>query len=97
MASRELAAKVVDIVGVERILKPNSAIGRFLDDLPSIELGGAAAEEGETDLTEEEIEALNRRNKAVKALMETVDLQHEKNTIIVSIGITAQTLSLIHI
>ena len=91
MASRELAAKVVDIVGVERILKPNSAIGRFLDDLPSIELGGAAAEEGETDLTEEEIEALNRRNKAVKALMETVDLQHEKNTTIVSIGITAQT------
>ena len=91
MASRELAAKVVDIVGVERILKPNSAIGRFLDDLPSIEIGGAEAEEGETDLTEEEIKALNRRNKAVKTLMETVDLQHEKNTTIVSVGITAQT------
>jgi len=92
LASRVLAAKVVDIVGVERILKPNSAIGRFLDDLPTIEMGGGAAvEEGETDLTDEDIEALNRHNKAVKKLMEAVDLGHEKNTTLVSVGITAQT------
>ena len=91
LGSRELASKVVDIVGAERILKPNSEIGRFIDDLPSIELAGTVSEEGETEMTDEEIEELNRHNKAVKTLMEAIDLEHEKNTTVVSVGITAQT------
>ncbi len=91
LGSRELAGKVVDNVGVERILKPNSAIGRFINGLPSIQLGGATVDQSETDLTSDEIKGLNRRNKAITRLMKGIDVQHEKNTTVVSVGIKAQS------
>jgi len=91
LGSRELASKVVDIVGVERILKPNSAIGRYLEDLPELELGSTTIEDGESELSEEELDELNRRNEAIKVLMSDINLGHEKNTTVVSLGIKAQT------
>ena len=108
LGSRKLAASVADIVGVERILKPNSAIGRFIEDLPEIELGSTTvADDDETDLSEEEIDTINRRNEAIKTLMSDISLGHEKNTTVVSVSVKANTpflakdivqaLSLIHI
>jgi len=91
MGSRKLAARVADIVGVERILKPNSAIGRFIDDLPEIELSSSAPDDDETDLSEEEIDAINRRNEAIKTLMSDISLGHEKNTTVVSVSVEAKT------
>lgn len=88
LGSRELANRVIDVVGVERILKPNSAIGRFINDLPMPSFGGGTGKHSdETDLTSDEIDALNRRNKAVRKLMKSIEIAHEKNTTLVSIGI----------
>ena len=91
LGSRKLAAKVVDIVGVERILKPNSAIGRFIEDLPEFELGSMEIEDDETELSGEEIDAINRRNEAIKSLMSDLSLGHEKNTTVVSVSVKSQT------
>lgn len=91
LGSRKLAGSVADIVGVDRILEPHSAIGRFLDDLPELDLGTAVVDDSETGLSDEEIDAINRRNKAIKSLMEEISLGHEKNTTVVSISVESST------
>ena len=92
LKSREMADRVVEVIGVERILKPNSAIGRFTNNLPSLSRGGGTAvDDGETDLTSDEINAIKQRNKAIKQLMQSINVRHDKNTTVVSIGMKAQT------
>lgn len=92
LGSRKLAARVADIVGVERILKPNSAIGRFIENLPEIDLGSSSVvDDDESDLSDEEIDTINRRNKAIKTLMSDVNLGHEKNTTVVSVSVNSST------
>ena len=95
LQSRELADRVVDVIGVERILKPNSALGRFINNLSSLSLssgkGGTTAVSSETDLTSNDIKSLNQRNEAIKRLMQAIYVKHEKNTTVISIGAEAQT------
>ena len=90
--SRELADRVVGDVGVERILEPNSLIGKFMNNLPSMSRGGGKTiEDGETEWTSDDIDSLNRRNEAITQLMKSLDVRHEKNTTVVSIAVNAQT------
>lgn len=91
MSSRELASRVVNKIGSERILKPNSLLGRMLDDLPAIEMGGTNVEEGETTLTSTELKSIKEHNKAVKRLMKDVSIENEKDTTVISIEYRAQT------
>ena len=81
LGSRKLAGKVADIVGVERILKPRSVVGQYLDELELPNIGQGLVEvedDDETELSEEELDAINRRNKAIKSLMSDLSLGHEK-------------------
>ena len=94
LGSRKLAGKVADIVGVERILKPRSVVGQYLDELELPNIGQGLAEvedDDETELSEEELDAINRRNKAIKSLMSDLSLGHEKNTTVVSVSVKAPT------
>ena len=89
--SRELANMVVERIGADRILKPNSIIGEYLESLPAIEMGGTNVEEGETTLTSAQIKEIKRNNKAVKRLMEQVEIKNEKDTTVITIEARAQT------
>lgn len=91
MSSRELANLVVQRIGADRILKPNSVIGQWIDEIPPLQMGSTNVEEGETTLTSTEIKAIKRQNKAVKRLMENVSIQNEKDTTVISIESRAQT------
>ena len=90
LESRELADRVADRVGIEKILKPHSAIGRFIENLPKMELGGSGIS-GETELTSDEIDAINRHNEAIEELMDSIEIENQKNTTVISVGYEAQT------
>ena len=91
LESRELADRVIDIVGVDKILEPHSAIGRWIEDLPKFDFGDTKIASDETELSNEEIEAINRRNEAIEELMNAIEIGHQKNTTVVSVGVKSQT------
>ena len=90
LESRELADRVVDRVGVEEILKPHSAVGRLIEKLPSMEPGEEGSD-AETELTSKQIDAINRHNEAIDQLMDSLEIENQKNTTVVSVGYKAQT------
>lgn len=90
LESRELADRVVEIVGVEKVLKPHSSIGRWLASLPQLNWGGGVSSE-DTPFSNEDIKVINRRNKAIEELMQSLEIEHQKNTTVVSVGCKAQS------
>lgn len=92
LESRELASRVVERVGAERILKPNSMVGRFLDSLPALELSsGMASDDDAPKMSEQEFDELKTLNKAIISLMKKVKIDHVKKTTVVSVEVLAQT------
>lgn len=99
--SRQMAERVVDIVGVEEILKPGSKIEQWLNDLPidklmaqmdqfsSIEESDENA--GPDEISSDEMKRLKRRDKAIKQLMQDVNIEHEKSTTVVALDTKAQS------
>ena len=90
MRSRQLAERVVDRIGVERILEPNSAVGRWIESLPPISLGGNKNDVA-SKFTSEEYETLRRREDAVNQVLGKLDLNHQKKTTVISVAIKSQT------
>ena len=91
LQSREIAERVVDEVGAERILARGSRIGKLMDSLPSISLSSGFSGDGQSEFSAEELDEINLRNKAVKTLMKKLAFEHEKTTTVVTIAASMQT------
>lgn len=88
LQSRELAGRVVDEVGAERIIDSASMFNDVLGWLPSMPLSSSASNDGE--LSAEEVDEIKLRNKAVKKLMKKLAFEHEKTTTVVTIAASMQ-------
>ena len=91
LGSREIAERVVDEVGAERILESGSKVGKLLKWLPSLSLSSGVKSDGRSELSAEEIDEIKLRNKAVKTLMKKLAFEHEKTTTVVTIAASMQT------
>ena len=101
LESRQMAERVVDIVGVDRILKPGSKIEQWMESLPIDKIFDQVdkfsipekveTEEGDPEISKDEMKRLKRRDKAIKSVMEDVNIEHEKSTTVVALDTMAQS------
>jgi len=91
IGSWDVAGRVADRIGVERILKPSSFLGEIIDNLPSISLSGTPSSDEDPSLSEEEVDKIKRRNMAIKELVENVDVEYEKKTTVITIATSLQS------
>lgn len=102
LESRQMAARVADVVGPDEILRPSSKIGQWMEDLPIDKVTSQMDQISSLSKTDEEVpepnelsadekKRLKRRDKAIKQLMQEVDVEHEKSTTVVALSVKAQS------
>lgn len=96
LEGRQMAEKLVDEIGVERILDDGWPEWLTIPALPSLSLEEEEAEVTETDsveprLTASELEAIKRRELAVNRVMSRLEITPGQRNTVISISAKAQT------
>ena len=91
LQSRGLIEKVVDRVGVEKILKTGETpFGKMMDNLPSLPAFNAAGE-GESVADGEDYASLARRGKAVRKVLRSIKVKPTRKAATINIQCKAAT------